>query len=100
MVSHSDLEQMDSFELWKLGVTALPMDFNSIEDVDNFYNQLIECLDRLIECGECYEWERKSLIKRKEAYRNLKNPFYQRTHRENEEWYKREEKVIMMFPRL
>lgn len=100
-----NLETADSLDIWLLGMRALPMDFNSIEAVDNFYNQLIESLDRLIERSESQMErnsigrDRNSLIKRKEAFRNMLNPFYQRVQEDSEDNIKRSGKVVMLIPR-
>ena len=83
-----DLENMDSFEIWKYGYRKLPEDFESIEDVDDFYEPIIKVMNERIAFAPSYlkshvEWERDCLIKHKELLRNLLNPFYIRTPKES-----------------
>ena len=90
-----DFKNMDDFELWKYGYGKLPSDFNSIEDVDAFYEPILEAMNEKVAIEQSYlkshhielkshvEWERDSLIERKELLRNLLNPFYVRVPKES-----------------
>ena len=83
-----DLENMDDFEIWKYGYRKEPKDFDSIEDVDVFYEPIIKAMNEKVVCAPSYlkrhvEWERNCLLEHKELLKNLLNPFYVRTLKES-----------------
>ena len=97
-----DLESMNDFEIWKYGYRKQPKEFDSIEDVDAFYEPIIKAMNKRVDCApshlkSCVEWERICLLEHKELLRNLLNPFYVRTLKKKR---KNENKVIHLYPHL
>lgn len=97
-----NLDILDDMDIWKLGYSKQPKDFEKMEDVDEFFNPLIKCLNERVSIAPSYlkrhiEWERDCLIDHKELLRKLLNPFYVRSLKKSD---KNKKKVLYLFPRV